>query len=488
MIMDNKAGLFYPTYGIKPYKVLMMSIFQKKFGVRCIGYLMFVFSFAGYLSAEPTAREKVEQVTELVIQARPQSLFQSFSDHYHTAFRTEQRSLEREVMEQIRENLTDYSKGTLRESVEHFLQQTLFFTPTSMTKMVAKGLNEEIFIASDGEKELYIRAFGSDKPLKGIPHPNSRAYRIASHFLRQLADGDLYKRLHLTHIRHLEHLAVGYCQTQDSYYYLVAGPNLPGKSMQQLHAEIFQHPEGSEERAHAIEIFKRALVRLGGMLGEMHAKLTTPVTITPEILASYQARIDSTLKAYQEAGGDDQFRKYIEETFRREMKKVSGKDAYLTYYLRSSNLKKFFYDEKTDTLGLKELYESHTSMGQEGQPVGLFIGRDAHSPLEDMLFKTLRFEGEGDWTLGAELHRTFFAAYRGAVGDVYQPNLDQLERSLRMLEKFTAAYLRADNRFKAASLKVCGDYFIFHSHMTEQELSQGLHDVLCELDALQNDG
>lgn len=425
-----------------------MNVFKKKVDLRgmCVCLMALVFSIS-HLSAAHS-EEIVARVTELAIPARPQSELHSLSEHGFEPLRGEQKGLEREVMERVRAELTDYSKGTLRESVEHFLVQTLDFIPTSMQESISKRPRESTFIASDGHKELYIRVFGAERVDAGKTR--------ASHFVRQLAGAKFYEELGLPQVVYLKHLAAGFCQDDTGYYYFVAGLNPPGKNLQQLHAEIFKTPRLSAERAHATEVFKRALARLGCALGAMHSKNAVAIKLTPEMLAAFQARIDRKLKAYAKAGGDRV--ENIRMVLSKQMAELSASNAYLTYHHGSANLKKFFYDEESDTLALKELYESHVSMGQDGQPLGLFAGHDVNSLLNDIVFERLHFE-EGASNVTEELMRTFGMAYHHVAKDSFQPALIQLEQSFRILEKYTSSLTAKDDAYKQKCLKLCDQYF-----------------------------
>jgi len=403
--------------------------------------------------------EAMQQATILSKAARPLSLLHCLSDHGYTPLRAEQRMTERQVLARIRDGLTDYSQGTLHESVENFLQQALSFHPTSMTEVASKRSLEATFIATDSQRELYIRVFCSTKEKEEIPNPDySKAYATRdTHFVRQLAGANLMHSLRLTCARAQEHLAVGLCKIDGNNYYLIAGPNLPGKDMDSLHAEIFKHPKESGERAKAISLFKRALEKLAITLGEMHSFKATPQKITPEILSAFQTRIDSKLKAYQKAGGDQLER--IKAVMEKQMAELSASQAYLTYYHGTANLRKFFYNAETDTLMMKDLCETHPSMGLKDEPLGLFAGHDIASPLQDILFETLLHESE-ESTLSEELCETFNAIYRKTVGNFFQPGLCQIERSLRRLEKYPGCLNPGDDPFKKKSLELCNRLFI----------------------------
>lgn len=424
-----------------------MNFFKKKNNLKSVCVCLVALAFSvSHLNAANEA-ETVVHVSQLAVQARPQSELYSLSEHGFAPLKEEQKGLERDVMERIRAELTDYSKGSLRQSVENFLAQTLNFVPTSMQESVSKRPRESTFIATDGQRELYIRVFGSEKGYAGKTRE--------SYFVRQLSGALVYEALGLPQVVYLKPLAVGFCQDDAGYYYFVAGENLPGKSLQQLHREIFKYPKTSTERAHATEVFKRALVRLGKALGTMHAKNALATKITPEMLTAFEARIDRKLKAYEKAGGD-QVEK-MRAGLNKQMAALSNRKAYLTYHHGSANLKKFFYDEATDTLGLKELYESHASMGQEGQPLGFFAGHDVNSPMIDILFEALRFEEPSNLT--AELIFTFSRAYENAAAGHFQPALIHLEQSLRTLEKYTSCLADKDEAYKQRCLNLCDRYF-----------------------------
>lgn len=424
-----------------------------------IGYALLSMVSASLLCASPA--EEVQQATVLAIEGRPASYLHALSDHGFASLRAEQRQHERSVLKRVREQLTDYSQGNLRESVTYFLQQTLDVSPVSMVEIPSKRPKETTFIAFDGQQEFYIRVFASEKEKEEItPLDTSKAYRARdSHFIRQLTAADLMKSLQLTHALPLEPLAVGFCTIEDSYHYFVAGVNVPGKNLQLLHAEIFKHPEGSEQRAHAISIFKCALTNLAITLGTMHSKNATPIKLTPEALSAFQTRINAKLKACQEAGETEEYIENIRKVVQRQLVALAESSSYLTYYHGYAMLKKFFYDEESDKIAMKELYAAHSSMGRNGEPLGCFAGHDVHSVLEEIRFETLRFEGGTPASLTEELCETFLTAYRHTVGDFEQPALLQLEQSLRRLERYPGSLSQTDDPVKQKSLALCRQLF-----------------------------
>lgn len=408
--------------------------------------------------ADIYAKEAVQQATALAIEGRPQTYLHCLSDHGRSPQRAAQRRAERQALTRIKEGLLNYSKGSLEESLNNFLLQTLAFCPTSVIEIPSARSKETTFIVTDGKRELYIRVFCSDKEMEAIPDRDfSQAYNTRdTHFIRQLAAVDLMRTLHLSTAQHQEHLAIGQCTVGGSDYYLVAGPNLPGRDMQSLHAEIFKHPKDSQERADAIAVFKRALTKLAITLGEIHSISATPQEITPDILQAFQSRIDLKLEAYQAAGGSQA--KKIRTIVERQLDELAKSQAFLTYHHGSANLKKFFYDVTSDTLAMKELYEAHPSMGKKGEPLGLFAGHDINSPLEDIIFETLRLDEEPS-TLTKELCETFNATYRKTVGTFYQPALVQIEQSLRRLERYPGCLNPENDLFKRKSLSICNQLF-----------------------------
>lgn len=442
-----------------------MAFLTKKWTVNFNFFCMMLSTllFASPLTAN-SAHETVRHVTTLSKEARPSNYLYALSDHGYTLLRAEQRAHEREVLIRVRKLLPDYSEATLRESVKQFLIHQLKFPSVSMIEFPSKRPKETTFIASDGKKEMYVRVFCSDKEHEALVHPDfSKAYRTRdSHFLRQLAAGELFQSLHLSQLHTLKHLAVGYCQLDGSYYYFVAGHNPPGDSMQLLYKDIFNAPKASNQQLRAIHRFKKALVKLAITLGEIHSKNVTPIEVTPEILLSFQSRIDAKLEAYTQAGG--QHTERIRSVLQRQLEELGYSKTSLTYYHGCALLKKFFYDDNSDKLSLKELYEAHSCVGREGQPVGLFLGHDIHSPLEEMRFEALHFEEES--AIAEELCELFEETYRKTVGEFYQPALSQLEQSLRRLERYPECLKggeeRKDNEdiFKKRCLALCNKLFL----------------------------
>lgn len=413
---------------------------------------------ASFLNASISPQESIKQATTLSKEARSKTFLHCLSDHGCIPLRAEQRTRERQILQLVRESLTDYSQENVRKSVENFLLNSLSFRPISMVEIKADKPKEAIFIASNNDQELYIYVFCSDNEKEEIPSPDfSKAYKTRdSHFIRQLAAADLMRSLHLSAAVPQEHLSAGFCKIDGSNYYLVAGPNLPGKNMSLLHADIFKYPKGSEERAKAIKVFKRALTNLAVTLGEMHSINATPQQMTPEILSAFQERIDSKLKTYQAAGGDqgDKIRAVLEN----QLAELAKGQVSLTYYHGCANLNKFFYDEQNDKLIMKEIYEAHPSMGLNGEPLGLFAGHDIVSPLENILFETLRL-GEDDSVLADELCETFTQTYRKTVGVHYQPALFEMEKLLRRIERYSGCLNHGDDPFKKKCLKFCNELF-----------------------------
>lgn len=432
-----------------------MYTFQKRFVKSSAFCFVLSCCLAFNLSAAHTPHKTVERITELAIQARPKSYLYSLSDHGFTSLRSEQRRLEREALTRVREALTDYSKGTVRESVKNFLMRALSFPPIEMVESVSGRDKESTFIVSDGDHDLYVRVFCSDKEKDPIPAlDDSKAYNTRdSHFIRQLAAADLMHRLHLVHVRSQKHLSAGFAQIEGDFYYFVAGPDLPGKNMQQMHTEIFK----SKERARATHVMQQALARLGNALGAIHAKNAVEMAVTPEMLMAFESRMEAKLKAYQRMGGEKV--ESIKAMLNKQLENLAKGHVYLTYCHGSANLKKFFYDEISDTLAMKELYEAHASIGQEGEPVGLFAGHDFISLHEELFFETHLLAKENASSLTHALLGAFTKAYHAAVGDFNQPALQEIERSLKMLERYTDCLQAPEDALNKISLKYCVEYF-----------------------------
>lgn len=423
-----------------------MHLFQNEF-VKSV-FCLLALGIAGNLNAaHHTPHKTVERVTEIAVQARPKSYLHGLSDHGFTPLSSEQRDLERAAMTRAREVLTDYSKGTVRESVKNFLMKALFFPPLEMVESVSAEDKESTFIVSDGDHDLYVRVFCSDKE-----KDNTRDSR----FIRQFAAADFMHRLHLPHVRFQKHLSAGFAQIGGEFYYFAAGPDLPGKNMQQMHAEIFK----GKEKARATHVMQQALARLGSALGAMHAKNAVEMKVTPEIFLAFESRIEAKLKAYQRMGGENV--EGMKALLNKQLEDLARGHVYLTYCHGGAHLKKFFYDETCDTLAMKELYEAHASIGQAGEPVGLFAGHDFISLHEDLFFETHLLAKTGPSSLAHTLLSTFTKAYHAAVGDFNQPALQEIEKSLSMLERYTACLKTPEDALSKISSKYCIEYFKSH--------------------------
>lgn len=441
-----------------------MAFWTKKCTIRFTKSCMLLATFLSTASLSAnSAHAIVSHVTTLAKEARPSTHLHALSDHGYIDLRAEQRAHEREVLNHTRPFLPQYSEVTLRESVKQFLIHQLKFPPVSILEFPSKRSKETTFIASDGRQEMYVRVFCSDKEKEAIIHPDlSKAYRARdSHFLRQLAAGHFFQSLNLSQLHPLKHLAVGYALLDGSYYYFVAGHNPVGDNLQVLYEDIFKAPKASTKQHRAIKRFKKGLVKLAITLGEIHSKNTVPIEMSPEILLGFQTRIDAKLQAYVQAGGDDVEK--IRAALQKQLEVLASSKTSLSYYHGCTLLKKFFYDENSDTLSAKELYEAHSCIGRQDEPLGLFLGHDIHTPLEEMRFIAIRFEEESP--LVEECCTLFKETYLQTVKEAYQPALSDLEQLLRRLEHYPQC-LKKDEKatpseitFKERGLALCNKLF-----------------------------
>lgn len=416
-----------------------------------------IYSASCFAHADP----ELSAASQLAKEGRPSSYLHCLSDHGYVPLRAEQRKLERSLMQKMKPQLTDYSKGSLNESVLNFLQQKISFIPTELKELSSYNkMGERAYIASDAQQEIFIRVFTSMGEEEIIEDPDyTEAYRKRDgYFARALSGNDLMQSLNLTSAKIQDLLAVGRCQENGIEYYLIAGFNVPGKTISEHLSNIFKFPKGSEDRAKEIAVVKRALEKLGAALAEIHSRQAVPQKMNAEIISAFQRRADKKLKSYQNAGGD-QVEK-IKAVLDRQIAALAASDANLTYYHGSANLKKFFYEPSTDQLSMIDLYEASPSIGQNGEPLGLFSSHDICSPIRDIYVETFQYEGqESNPELREELSKAFMQAYRDRVGNLFAPAFYELEKSLRMMELLPHSLNPGNDLYKQKCLEMCNRHF-----------------------------